>query len=274
MIFLRCATTTALLLVMMFAILFTGCMKPIPYAPGRVDTFHAEDGNLSLEFETERGRQVAFYIPPRNHPEQPPTRLNILYPGINSVALGWQRFIPKGGDPDVGYLLIDYPGRGLSEGSMRPEKNYLNTDGALEALSNEFGGEKIDAELSLLGHSFGTGSALQFAARTQVTRIVLVAPYSDLKAAVALQSWFLSVVMPSQIDNRELIRSLMQRDPAPQITIVHGSLDQTLPVTMGRELAAIDPERIDYHEFSGEGHVDILTTRRDLIFGRLNGAGE
>lgn len=245
-------------------------MKPIPYEPSQLATFYARAGNISLEFETDRGRQVAFYIPPINAPESPPARIDILYPGINSVALGWQRYIPSGADPDAAYLLIDYPGRGLSEGSMRPEKNYLNTEGALKALSDRFGGVELKAELSLLGHSFGTGSALQFAERTHVARIVLVAPYNDLKSAVRLQSWFLSAIMPSQIDNREIIRKLLQTKQPPQITILHGTLDKTLPATMGRELAAIDPEQIDFYEFAEDDHVGILASRRDLMFRILN----
>ncbi len=262
---------SAFFFLMITLLLLGGCMKPIPYNPDQVTAFHAQTGNISLEFVTDRGRQVAFYIPPINTPEQPPARINILYPGINSVALGWQRYIPPRGDPDVAYLLIDYPGRGLSEGSMRPDKNYLNTEGALKALSNKFGGVKITAELSLLGHSFGAGAALQFADRTTVARIVLVAPFNDLKAAAALQSWFLSVIMPLQIDNREIIRKLLQTEPTPQITILHGTLDKTLPVTMGRELAAIAPEQINFYEFADDDHVGILTNRRDLIFDILHG---
>ena len=248
-----------------------GCMRSIPYNPGQVEYFHSRAENVSLEFETERGRQVAFYIPPVNAPNLPPSRLNILYPGINSVALGWQQYIRLDRDPDTGYLLIDYPGRGLSEGSMRPETNYVNTEGALKVLRERFRGEEFKAEMNLLGHSFGTGAALQFAQRAKVSRIVLVAPFNDLKTAVALQSWFLSVIMPSQIDNREIIHALLLSEDAPQITILHGSLDRTLPVSMGRELAAIAPEEIDFIEFADDGHVDILTTRRDLMFEILNG---
>ena len=264
----RPATCSMLILM---ALVVTGCMKPIPYKPGQVEGFQTKAENIRLDFTTERGRQVAFYIPPSYAPEQPPTKINILYPGINSLALGWQHYIPQGDYPDAAYLLIDYPGRGLSEGSMRPEKNYLNTEGALKALAEKFGVAELNAELNLLGHSFGSGAALQFAERVKVSRVVLVAPFSDLKTAVALQSWFLSVIMPSQIDNRELIRTLLQTEHPPQISILHGTLDQTLPVTMGRELAAIDPERIVFYEFASDGHVDILTNRRDLIFGILNG---
>lgn len=253
------------------ALLTTGCMKQIEYQPSQLETFDARAENLRLEFTTDEGRQVAFYIPPLNSPERPPTRIDIFYPGIYAVALGWQSFIAQEENPDTAYLMIEYPGRGLSQGSMHPERNYINSEGALKALAEKFGDKVFDAELNLMGHSFGTGAALQFAERHKVARIVLVAPFNTLRKAVAVQSWLLSVIMPAQIDNRKIIRKLLQDQPAPQITILHGSLDKALPVSMGRELAAIDPGKITYYEFPEDDHVTILTTQRDLIFNTLNG---
>jgi pimeloyl-ACP methyl ester carboxylesterase len=157
---------------------------------------------------------------------------------------------------------------------MRPEKVHLNTDGALKVLAQRFDATVLDAELSLLGHSFGTGAALQFAARAKVLRIVLISPFNTLKQAVALQSWFLSIIMPAQIDNKKIIRELLQSDRPPKISILHGSLDTVLPVTMGRELGAIAPEQIDFYEFATDDHVSILPTRRDMIFSILNGRAD
>lgn len=264
---------TAIISLLIFTLINTGCLKSIPYEPSQLATFDAEFENVRLEFETEKGRQVAFYLPPLVSPEKPPKQINILYPGIYAVALGWRQFISQEEDPEAAYLLIDYPGRGLSDGSMRPEKNYLNTEGALDALEKRYGKGVLDAELSLMGHSFGTGAALNFAEKAEVKRIVLVAPFNTLTKAVALQSWFLSILMPSQIDNNKIIRQLLDSDHPPQITILHGSLDTTLPVTMGRELAAIDSEQIEFYEFADDDHVSILTTRRDLIFNLMNGRG-
>ncbi len=255
---------------LVLAIIFLpGCMKQIPYEPSQIESFLDRPENIQLEFATEKGRQVAFYISPFKQPQLLPTQIAILYPGIESVALGWMRFIEQEKSAETGYLLIDYPGRGLSEGFMQPEKNYLNSEGALKALAGHFGLNGIDAEFSLMGHSFGTGAALQFAARHPVKRVVLVAPFNTLRKAVAVKSWILSILMPSQIDNRKLIQHILSSDSPPEIIILHGAEDTSLPVTMGRELAAIDPGRIVYYEFPEDGHVSILTSQRDLIFGRL-----
>ncbi|MBU0480018.1 MAG: alpha/beta hydrolase [Proteobacteria bacterium] len=252
--------------------LLTGCMKQIPYEPSQIENFFARSENIQLEFTTDKGRQVAFYVPPIKNPDVPPERIALLYPGIESVALGWMRFIEMEKSERTGYLLIDYPGRGLSEGTMRPEENYLNSEGALLALAKHFGLKQLEAEYSLMGHSFGTGAALQFAARHPVRKIVLVAPFTTLRKAVAVKSWILSILMPAQIDNRKLIQHILSSDSPPEIIILHGAEDTSLPVTMGRELAAIDPERIVYHEFPEDDHVTILTSQRDLIFSGLNGS--
>ena len=154
---------------------------------------------------------------------------------------------------------------------MRPEKNYRNTEGAFEALVRHLDVVEFTPEILLLGHSFGTGAALQFAERRRVARIVLVAPYNTLKKALYRRLGPLAWLVPSQIDNGRIIRGLLSRPVPPEIVIFHGENDDSLPISMGKELARIDGERIVFHEISGGGHSDILTTRRDLIFRRLLG---
>jgi pimeloyl-ACP methyl ester carboxylesterase len=252
-------------------LLLTGCMPQIPIDPTQLAAFERRPENLRLEFTTTQGRQVAYYLPPPHNPAQAPARLALLYPGIGSVALGWLRFIKPAEAPDTGWLLIDYPGRGESEGKMNPADLYLNSEGALAALAAHFGVKRITAELDLLGHSFGSGAALQFAIRHQVKRIVLVAPFDTLRRAVAVRSFLLAVLIPSQIDNRLLIAKLLAAPNPPAITILHGERDTTLPVRMGRNLHAVAPQKIAYREFPDDDHVSILTNQRDLIFATLLG---
>ncbi len=258
------------LYLLLFSLLLAGCLKPIPGDPALQEQFASRSENLKLTFVTDKGNQVAYYLPPLNNPHDPPETLNILYPGINSLALGWLRFIDLAKYPQAAYLLIEYPGRGESQGTMRPELNYLNTKGALAELASHFQVDSTSFQLSLMGHSFGTGMALQFAAMRQVERVVLVAPFNDLKAGVRQQSWLLAAIMPSQIDSRILIRQLLDSGNPPAISILHGAKDTVLPVTMGRELAELDP-RISYYEFAVDDHTSILTTQWKLIFGLLNG---
>ncbi len=255
-----------------FATLLGGCFTPIPYQQDDpwLAIFRERTDNIALSFKTNKGSQTAFYLPPLNSPQDPPEKLAILYPGIETPTLHWMQFINLDEAPSTGYLLIDYPGRGFSEGSMHPEQLYKNTHGALNALAEHFGMKSIDAELSLLGHSFGTGAALQYAARSKTARIVLVAPYNNLREAVKRRlGWFIATIMPAQIDNRVLIKSILDQPDPPRVSIIHGKDDASLPVEMGLELYDVDRKHIHFYEIPGAGHVDILTSHRDLIFQSL-----
>ena len=170
-----------------------GCMKNIPYEQDQVNAFFKRKENVQLSFTTNKGKQVAFYIPPLTNKKEAPKKLAILYPGIQSVALEWLPFIRLEDDNETGYLLIEYPGRGYSEGLMNPKKVYKNTEGDLVALAKYFEMKELEAELSLLGHSFGTGAALQFATRSRVSRIVLTAPFNSMRKALAQRSFILSL---------------------------------------------------------------------------------
>ncbi|HSH13017.1 MAG TPA: alpha/beta hydrolase, partial [Desulfurivibrionaceae bacterium] len=158
-----------------------------------------------------------------------------------------------------------------SGGKMDPAELYRNSEGALAALAAHFGVEPLSSEVALLGHSFGSGAALQFAARHPVKRIVLVAPFDTLRRAVRLKSWLLALALPSQIDNRKLIRNLLHTAHPPNITILHGERDLTLPVRMGRNLRDVAPAQLTYLEFPDDDHLSILTSRHDLILAALTG---
>lgn len=260
-----------LLALLLLAQSLSGCLGHISYGQKdpREAAFLNRQENVVLSYSTNQGRQVAYYLPPLQEPDSPPLRLAIFYPGIESLALGWLPFLNLQEIPDCGYLLIEYPGRGHSQGRLNPEKLFENTEGALGALAAYFGEASIDADLALLGHSFGTGAALQFAARHPVSEVVLVAPYNNLKDAVAHRlGRLIAYLMPAQVDNVALTATILAKPDPPRIVIVHGSKDRSLPVEMGRQVAAVD-ERVILHEIPTGDHVTVLTTHRDLIFHSL-----
>ena len=260
------------LLLILLTVFLTGCFwKRITHNQEQLDAFYNRKENIQLTFETDAGRQVAYYIPSLENPEKIPIRLAILYPGIQSVALDWLKFIRPEDDKKTGYLLIDYPGRGFSEGLINPGELYEISEGALSALAEHFKVQEIDAELCLMGYSFGTGAALQFALNKRVARIVLVAPFNTLREAAAHNSFIVWIFMPNQVDNRELIKSILSKAFAPKIIIIHGAKDKSLPVEMGRELRDIAPNKIIFHEIIDGDHSSILTTHRELIFNSLLG---
>ena len=252
-------------------ILTAGCIGHLPYTASEIASFEAGKCGIELTYQTRAGSQSAFYVPPKESPERPPERLVIVYPGIRARALDWLEIVDRAPDPLAGFLLIDYPGRGKSEGLMRPKHLPDSSFGAIEALGLHLHvrQNELTKHLRLLGHSFGCGAALQFAPRIDVERIVLIAPFTTLHRAVYKFYGPLAWLIPDRMDNQERLKELYRKSRRPAVVILHGSVDNTVPVTMGRELAGLFPGWIVYHEIAGADHVGILKTCETLIFESL-----
>jgi len=254
-----------------FLIMILGCQKRIIYKAEDIKTFNEKKAGVELRFQTSYGIQSAYYIFPWQVGEKIPARLVIAYPGITALALGWLDFISNTPYNDAGFLLIEYPGRGNSEGAFRPK--YLNesSSGALKALGDYLGvpQQELTKNMLFLGHSFGCGAALQFAVKTLPKRIVLIAPFNTFHKAAFRKFGPLAWIIPDRMDNCERIKELCGYSSPPKIIIFHGSADETLPVSMGRDLAACSPGCVEYHEIEKAGHADILHNARGLIINAL-----
>ena len=77
--------------------------------------------------------------------------------------------------------------------------------------------------------------------------------------------------MPDRMDNRKRLADLYVKSPRPGVTIIHGSRDRSIPVSMGRHLAGLFPGWIHYIEVEGAGHVDIYRDRPELVYEALMG---
>ena len=251
--------------------LAAGCYSHLPYTASEIASFDAREFGVELTYQTRAGSQSAFYVPPKEYPERPPERLVIMYPGYLLRALDWLEIVDHAPDPKAAFLLIDYPGRGRSEGVMRPKHLPDSSFGALKALGLHLNvrQDELTKHLCLLGHSFGCAAALQFAPHVDVERIVLIAPFTTLHRAVYKIYGPLAWLIPDRMDNQERLRKLCQRPRRPAVVIIHGSADDTLPVKMGRDLAGLFPGWIVYHEIEGADHVGILKTSEALIFEAL-----
>jgi len=255
---------------MCFPLFIAGCQK-YPYQPSEIDQLSKYKNAIQLSFETSKGRQVAFYIPPKTNAQSIPNPLVIIYPGIGARALDWLSFADNAPGTTAGYLLLDYPGRGFSEGLMRPRDLPQTSQGALEALEKQLHIDQnaLYENICLCGHSFGCAAALQFAQEIPVKRIVLLAPFTTLHKAMFKMMGPFAYLNPDSMDNRQMIRDLLSRDHPPEITIIHGTLDETIPVEMGRELAAIDDEHIKYYEIPEATHMSIIEKNRQIAYDAL-----
>lgn len=241
------------------------------YHPRRYTVFAAARNSsvVSLPFITSQGRQQAFYLPPRSFPGQPPRRLWMVFPGNGSLAFDWVDFLNRPRDPEDGFLLIDYPGYGDCQGSASPDAIQASAEMALACLAQSLHTRPgaFEGNLNLLCHSIGCGTGLDFAIRHPVDRIILIAPFTSLRdMARRTVGWPLCWLLLHNYDNRARLCELAARQRPPRVTILHGDDDQIIPVFMGRQLAAMFPQMVTFHEIPGADHNSVLFESRAQIF--------
>jgi len=250
-------------------VLLTACQNrmiyfPRKYEPTAVKGFSS--GIQPLEFSTSQGKQTAYFVPPRSG--KPVRTLWVLFNGNAGLALEWAFFVQDYPDADTAFLLIDYPGYGACEGSPNSRAIMETADAALAAI-----GQPVEAlDLRTLGHSLGAANALAFAARHEVSQVVLISPFTSLRdMARQIVGWPLYHLLLDNYDNRARLLEIAAREPMPHVEILHGSVDELIPVAMGRELAALD-SRVHFREFEGMGHNDILHSARRQIIETMSGS--
>jgi uncharacterized protein len=243
---------------------------PRPY-DARYANFLPRDG-VELSFRTAAGKQVAFYLP-RGLGKQIPKRLWIAFCGNGSLALDWTGLIGHDRKPGDAFLLIDYPGYGKSEGYATIATTRAAADGALEALAKHLNitTDELEPLLNVLGHSWGTAVALDFATRHSAQRVVLVAVFTNLREEAALVvGGPLSYLLSENYDNLSCLRELARRSPPPRVDIFHGTKDDIIPVRMGRALAENFPAFVKFHPVEGGDHLSPLFTATDEILAAMN----
>lgn len=216
---------------------------------------------VELRSVTAQGPQLSFYLPLLNSARREPKRVWAMFPGNASLALDWLSFAAEEPDRDDGFLLIEYPGYGDSAGSASPASIDEATEKAFDALATHLAVDRqtLDSKMNVIGLSLGCGTALQFAARHPVSKVILIAPFTSLQdSARRLVGFPLCHLLRHNFDNRARLAELAARPQAPVVTIFHGSDDITVPPRMGRELARLFPKITTYHEIGGADHNSVL----------------
>ena len=242
---------------------------PSAYSRGEVTQTlaHFSDA-VALDYTTSQGAQIAFYIPPANG--QPPQRLWLAFGGNGSRAMtSWPGFIADDPQRRDGFLLVDYPGYGECAGSADPQTIEESADAALAQLQKKLANH--EPPLCVIGHSLGCGVALQFAAKHNVERVVLLAPFTSLRAmAKGMVGWPLDYLLRHNFDNRACLAELAKRQPQPRVIIFHGTADEVIPFRMGRALADEFPKMITFYAIKNGTHMSILDSAESEIIRAMN----
>lgn len=231
-------------------------------------------GLVQLSYLSKEGKQTVFYLPPREEGQGMPSKIWVVFGGNASLGLDWYDFVKRYPDPKAGFVLFDYPGYGKCEGMASPKTIRASIDKALPALAKHLNSSLPDItnRLNLLGHSLGAAVALQTATRYKVDRIVLIAPFTTMRAMAAkVVGVPLNMLLIQNFDNRARLAELAAEPQPPEITLIHGDADEVVPVSMGRELAAMYPSMITYHEIAKGDHNGIMSLAEKVIYQAMNG---
>jgi pimeloyl-ACP methyl ester carboxylesterase len=253
------------------AVLLFGCQSrlmyfPRPYGSKEVGAF-MRAGGQKLEYETSCGRQVAFYLAPREPAaaDAIPNRVWMVCGGNGSLGLDWWPTVSEW-NPAIGWLFLDYPGYGSCEGSPNPERIRESALAAIAALASHIGitTDELAPRLGVLGHSLGSAAALLVAEAMPVRRIVLIAPFTSMTdMARIVVGRPLCWLNRHRYDNHACLATVADR--ARPVHIFHGTSDEVIPFAMGRELAARHPELAIFHEVRGASHMTVIDQAQSEI---------
>jgi alpha-beta hydrolase superfamily lysophospholipase len=228
---------------------------PRPYEQADLKWAHAN--TTVLEFQTSEGTQTAFYIGPDRAPE----RLWVLFHGNASLALDWAELLQDEAVGDTGFLLVDFPGCGASEGRASAKGVAESGDAAMAVLAESLGMDesRLEENLGAMGFSLGAAAALQFAETRPVDRVVLLAPFTSLRAMARRTVPFpFYYLLLENYDNEGRLKTLVAREEPPKIFIFHGSADDVIPVEMSRQMAQQSGSGVVYTEVANHGHNDLV----------------
>jgi uncharacterized protein len=253
-----------------FASLVISLQRRFIYFPRRYSRADLQEarahGVEEIRFRTSQGSQTAFFW--RNSDSDTvPRSLWLLFSGNGTIALEWIGLIQHFADAHTGFLLIDYPGYGICEGSPNPQSILENSEKAYQALLDQV---QLCADvLCVLGHSLGGAAALQFAAKHQVCKIVLISTFTTMddmvRATIRIP---LGTLLRHRFNNLAALKAILSRNPVPEIEIFHGEADGLVPVQMGRALAQLAPNRIKFVSIPGADHNDVVAESLRLVLGR------
>jgi hypothetical protein len=200
---------------------------------------------------------VGFYRPPRDGGAA--RDLWFCFGGNADLALGWDAFAEQHARAGTGFLLLEYPGYGACAGKPSPASLLATNERAVVLLANHLGLDvaEVHRRAGGVGHSLGAAALLQYAARHELRRLVLISPFTSMTAmARRTVGWPFSELLVHRFDNHARLTEIAAAG-LPPTTIIHGDQDEIIPVGMGRSLAEAHPG-IHLSVIVGARHNDVL----------------
>lgn len=154
----------------------------------------------------------------------------VLYFGGNAEEVSWMlESVDRA--PGVSWLLVDYRGYGLSEGS--PGERALVSD-AIEWFDYAMKLPGADPKRTFaFGRSLGSGVAVALAAERPLAGLILATPYDSLAAVAKRYYWYLPVdlLLKHRFDSIALAPNMKQ----PLLCLI-AERDEVIPAVHGERL--------------------------------------
>jgi pimeloyl-ACP methyl ester carboxylesterase len=166
----------------------------------------------------------------------------------------------------IATYVYDYRGYGLSTGW--PSENGIYRDADAIYAEAQRRDNAISATTLAFGHSLGGGPSAYLAERHNLAVLITAATYTSVPDRAALHPFFgrLSPWVWTNFPNRERIAHL--RDTC--LIVLHAHNDDTMPLTMARQLYEAHKQNARFAEHPTAGHGDIIKYVPELAGPLLN----
>lgn len=148
-------------------------------------------------------------------------------------------------------LLIDFHGYGKSGGEPGEQALYMDGEAAMEWLNSR---GVQDKDVIVFGKSLGGGVACEIAKRRSIRALILESTFTSL-ARVGKR---LFPFLPSGLSLGEEYDSIRKvKDCDCPVMVIHGEMDDLIPVGEGMDLYQAAPGRKEIYLVPGAGHNDV-----------------
>lgn len=210
-----------------------------------------------LPAQTEDGLTITSWY----RPALTRDKFTILFFQGNAGQLGYRNYkVRPWLDAGYGVLMVGYRGFG-NPGSPSEEGLYMDAEAAIGALHKKGVPEKA---MVFYGESMGTGVATQMASEYNAAALILESPYTSVPDVGADRYPLVPVHMLLR-DRYDSISKI--KDVHMPLLLLHGELDQVVPIKFGKKLfaAANEPKQAEYVPDAGHNNVYTLRVQQVVL---------
>lgn len=223
---------------------------PIRGGPaGGPQLYHFPDGESVTIGTADGARLGGWFLPPAQLTTKPWPAL-LWFHGNGETVAGLASVLREFRPAHAALLAMDFRGYGASTGRPTVANALQDADAAFAYLRSR---PDVDSgRIVVYGRSVGTGPAVHLAATHQVAGLVLESAFTSLRAMARVHyPMFPAFLAGRGFDNLDAI----SRVTCP-VLFVHGAQDGTIPIGMGRAVAARAPQLREFFVIPRADHND------------------